>query len=147
MSMSKLVRGVILLTFLIPGIAYASESLETTRAAFAKAMAAKDFDSIVLHFDEKGILVNQDGSLAHGHEEIKEGFRKILSNDKMRVRSVPDSSKAVQNGDIILRSGRWQLVGSDGTVHEEWFASEVFRKNAQGKWVYLIDNPYNTISK
>ncbi|AHG22581.1 hypothetical protein Z042_01655 [Chania multitudinisentens RB-25] len=100
---------------------------------------------IAQFFDEKGILVKQDGTLAKGRAEIKEGFRQILADDKMQIRSVPESSTTVQNDDIILRSGRWQLIDVDGKVHEEWFASEVFRKDAQGKWVYLIDNPYNKL--
>lgn len=138
-------KVIAMLLFTVMGSAQAADDLDTTRTAFGQAMAARDVESIAQLFDEKGILVKRDGSLAKGRAEIKEGFREILADKNMRIQSVPDSSTTVQNGDIILRSGRWQLVDVNGKVHEEWFASEVFHKDAQGKWIYLIDNPYNKL--
>ncbi|WP_337261698.1 MULTISPECIES: YybH family protein [unclassified Serratia (in: enterobacteria)] len=138
-------KVIAMLLFTVMGSAHAVEELNSTRSGFGQAMAARDVEGIAQFFDEEGILVKQDGSLAKGRTEIKEGFREILADKNRRVRSVPDSSTTVQNGDIILRSGRWQLIDINGKVHEEWFASEVFRKNAQGQWVYLIDSPYNKL--
>lgn len=138
-------KVIVTLLFTVMGSAHAADELNSTRTGFGQAMAARDVEAIAQFFDEKGILVKQDGTLAKGRDEIKQGFREILADKNMRVQSVPGSSNTVQNGDIILRSGRWQLVDKNGKVQEEWFASEVFRKNAQGKWVYLIDNPYNKL--
>ncbi|KFK93163.1 MULTISPECIES: DUF4440 domain-containing protein [unclassified Serratia (in: enterobacteria)] len=138
-------KVIVTLLFTVMGSAHAVDELNSTRTGFGQAMAARDVEAIAQFFDEKGILVKQDGTLAKGRDEIKQGFREILADKNMRVQSVPGSSNTVQNGDIILRSGRWQLVDMNGKVQEEWFASEVFRKNAQGKWVYLIDNPYNKL--
>ncbi len=133
------------LSFVLVSGVYAADELTSTRAAFAKAIAERDLDAIAQIFDEEGILVNQDGSLSKGREQIKAGFKKILENENVRIKSVPDSSITIQNGDLVLRSGRWQLVDNQGNVQEEWFASEVFRKNEKGEWLYLIDNPYNKL--
>lgn len=142
---ANLKKAGVVLVLAVAATAQAAGELDATRAGFAKAMAARNVEDIARYFDEKGILVNQDGSLAQGKDEIKKGFRQILAAEGMQIRSVPDSSRTVRNGDIILRSGRWQWVDASGKVQEEWFASEVFRQNSQGDWVYLIDNPYNKL--
>ena len=110
--------------------------------AFFDAFNRGDLDAVVALYEPKATLVAQPGQIAEGHAAIREALNGFLA---MKPTLTPEKKTLVAAGDIALSVVRWTLngTGPDGApVHMEGATSDVLRRQADGRWLFVIDNPW-----
>ena len=73
-----------------------------------------------------------------GRENIKNELKPYFES-RGTINSI--SRSIYENGDIALIKSVWKYESDKGQV-EEGTAIEVLKKTNEGKWVFIIDNPY-----
>ena len=109
---------------------------------FAQAFSAGDLEALVALYEPDAALVPQSGRIVTGREAIREalqGFLTLCGEFRTEVKSV------VGTGDLALVRSDWSLVGTAPggcLVNLSGRASEVVRRQPDGSWLYVIDNPF-----
>ena len=110
--------------------------------AFLRAFNEGDIDALVALYEPQAILVAQSGQVAEGHAALREGFNAFLA---LKPTLTLEKYTLIPTGDITLFVDKWTLKGTgpDGQpVHMEGTATDVFRQQADGRWLFVIDNPW-----
>jgi uncharacterized protein (TIGR02246 family) len=110
---------------------------------FEEHVNAGHAEAVVGLYEDAGSLVRHDGTVATGHVAIRGiitrlvGIQPTLRNDVVRV---------IQAGeDLALVYNNWSMSakGRDGKLIERaGKAIEVVRRQADGTWRFVIDDPY-----
>jgi ketosteroid isomerase-like protein len=86
--------------------------------------------------------MGQPGMPAAGTAALREAFKQFLFlNPKITV----VSQDLIQAGDIALHSYTWKMAGKvpDGNpIGQSGFSVVVLRKQPDGRWLMVIDNPF-----
>lgn len=101
------------------------------------AFNAGDADALVALYEEDAAMAAPDGSFVHGQAAIREqwsGFVALGGTIQMETRY------AVAVDDVALLSNDWHFVGAGMEFSSR--TSEVARRQPDGTWKYVIDNPY-----
>ena len=122
----------------------ATASPEEVVQTFYRAFNNGDIETIVALYEPRAMLVAQPGQVAEGHTAIREALRAFFA---MKPTLTLQKHKVVAGGDIALSMDTWTLTGTgpDGQpVSMEGTAVEVLRQQSDGRWLYVIDNPWGT---
>ena len=114
---------------------------ETVQAIF-EAFNQGDVEAAVALYEPNGVLVVQPGQLAEGTAALREALAGFIA---MKPVFTLGKSELVMAGDLALSMVRWSLTGTgpDGEpVQMEGTTSDILRKQADGSWLYAIDNPW-----
>lgn len=112
-----------------------------------KAIMAEDFDALMDFYDEQATLVVKPGLNAVGKAQIRKAFVAIADYFRHSLKITQDKIKVVEGGNtaLVVAEAILYTTGADGVetslVRRPTY---VFRKNADGKWLCLIDNSYGT---
>ena len=117
---------------------------ETGRSsqAFFDAFNSGNLEAVVTLYEPNARFVAQPGQIAEGHAAIRKALNEFLA---MKPTLTPEKKALVAAGDIALCVVKWSLKGTgpDGTpVRMEGTTSDVLRKQADGNWLWVIDNPW-----
>jgi uncharacterized protein (TIGR02246 family) len=111
---------------------------------FTKGFAAKDAEMIVALYEPAAAFTPQPGQIVTGHAAIREALGGFLSLDaafQMQAGAV------IESGDIALLISKWTLKGTDpssgAAVDLAGQTADVVRRQADGTWLIVIDNPYS----
>jgi ketosteroid isomerase-like protein len=98
---------------------------------------AGDVDSLVALYERDAVLMAEDGSRVVGIEAIRSAYELTLSFGGTLTLT---TRYVVETGDVALLSNQYtfSLPGYTAT----WITSEVARRQPDGTWKYVIDNPY-----
>jgi len=102
------------------------------------AFNAGDVDALVELYEPDAHMLGEDGAVASGVDAIREiwaGFTALGGRISMVTRY------AAEAGDVALLSNTWSFE-MDGAVVASAITAEVARRQADGSWRYIIDNPY-----
>jgi ketosteroid isomerase-like protein len=113
---------------------------------FAAAASSGDLDRLIQLYERGATVISPPGEQGPG--ERREGIEAIRAHlngllamqPKMRILA----SKAHEKGDLALLSSHWQAQVRlpDGREHElEGHGSELARRQPDGSWLLVIDNP------
>jgi ketosteroid isomerase-like protein len=95
-------------------------------------------------YESEAAFAAQPGSLAHGPAGIGEALSGFISmNGKLDL----DVTRVLEVDDLALVIGVWSFdgTGPDGEpVHLEARNADVLRRQADGTWRFVIDNPWGT---
>jgi uncharacterized protein (TIGR02246 family) len=109
---------------------------------FAERMNAGDVDSVVALYEPTGVLLRQDRTPATGHAAIREELSTLVA---MRPRFQMNVHRVVMSGDVALLFNAWTLTmtppGAPEPVTLTGNAREVVRRQADGSWLFVIDDP------
>jgi uncharacterized protein (TIGR02246 family) len=109
---------------------------------FAERVNAGDVDGVVALYEPTGILIRQDRTAATGHAAIREEIAALVS---MRPSFVMDVHHVVESGDVAMLYNRWRGVltppGGGEPIEITGSAREVVRRQADGTWLFVIDDP------
>src|SRR6185369_10231028 len=109
---------------------------------FVQAFSAGDLEALVALYEPDAALVPQSGQTVMGIEAIRnalQGFLSLCGEFRVDVKSV------VETGDLALVRSDWSLIGTAPggcLVNLSGRASEVVRRQPDGSWLYIIDNPF-----
>ena len=119
---------------------------QKTLQTFGKALKAGDVDTLVDLYEPTGVLIfHPSGKKAEGHAQVRDGLIELLA---MNPTITPVKSLLLTAGDIVLSLSRWTFTGTepDGTrVELEGSATDVLRKQPDGRWLVAIDNVWGDI--
>ncbi len=120
------------------------ETPETLHRRFEEAFNEGDLDALVDLYEDGGLLAAAPGLVARGRSEIRTALAQYLatgSSIEMETTNVFDTGSG-----IALLHGKWRLIGTgpDGNPMDVSGAnSEVVRRQPDGRWLFLIDNPFS----
>lgn len=106
------------------------------------AVYAADIDAILATFEPNGVLMGHPGMPATGTPALRAAFEQFVAiNPKITV----TNHEVIQAGDIALHSSTWTMSGKtpDGhSIEQDGFSVVVLRKQTDGRWLMVIDNPF-----
>jgi len=109
---------------------------------FARYVGEGNADGLVSLYDRDGSLVAPDGSIARGAEAIRKPLERLAA---MRATLTNDITRVVTLGDdLTLIYNDWKFTGKrrDGSpVEAAGKAVEVMRRQRDGTWLILFDDP------
>ncbi len=109
-----------------------------------EAFNRRNLEAVLSHYEENAVWVVKPRHIVSGTPGLRKEFKKIFSiNPQVKK----EKSHVIECGDIALCSIEWSLTAtaSDGTpVHEEGVASRILRRQPDGHWKIVIDNPWGT---
>ena len=118
-------------------------ALQDIHRRFETAFNNADLEAILALYEPQALFVNTDGAVMHGHKEIRRAFAAVFASGA-RIRLETAGIMEGTDG-LVLMHGRWLLSGNgpDGEAFEQRGTSaEVLRRQANGSWLYAIDNPF-----
>jgi ketosteroid isomerase-like protein len=117
---------------------------EQVLATIVTGINSGDLDSLMPLYESEAAFAAQPGSLAHGPSGIGEALSGFISmNGKLDL----DVTRVLEVDDLALVIGVWSFdgTGPDGErVHLEARNADVLRRQADGTWRFVIDNPWGT---
>ncbi len=117
---------------------------EQVLATIVTGINSGDLDSLMPLYESEAAFATQPGSLAHGPSGIGQALGGFISmNGKLDL----EVSRVLEVDDLALVIGVWSFdgTGPDGEpVHLEARNADVLRRQADGTWRFVIDNPWGT---
>ena len=111
-------------------------------AAFAAAHNGGRVEDLLALYAPDAVLLVRDGTERRGHVAIRAELAALLTLGR---RIAAANRFAHVAGDIALIGAEWRLdaTGSDGrTPAVAARSAEVLRRDASGRWLYLLDHPF-----
>src|SRR5262245_47149994 len=103
-----------------------------------------DLDSLISLYESEAAFATQPGSLAHGAAGISEALSQFISmNGKLEL----EVTRVLEVDDLALVIGAWSFdgTGADGEpVRLAARNADVLRRQSDGSWRFVIDNPWGT---
>ncbi|MEU9714005.1 DUF4440 domain-containing protein [Streptomyces sp. NPDC047976] len=118
-----------------------AERPEEVPAVFAERFNSGDAAALAEVYEDGAVLVARPGAPVTGAELL-------AANGRLQDLGVPISVRprhVYRNGDLALLVVDWVIdgTGRDGAaVHVEGTATDVARRGPDGRWRYVIDNPF-----
>jgi uncharacterized protein (TIGR02246 family) len=108
------------------------------------AMNAQDLKMAMTLFEPGALFVMKPGVVVSGTAGIRqalEGFMALKPNLTIEAQQI------VQAGDVAQYCARWSINGIDltgVTVQLGGRSSSILRRQPDGRWLFLVDNPWGT---
>jgi uncharacterized protein (TIGR02246 family) len=115
---------------------------EETDLLVIEALNAGDVEAALAFYEPGATFVPEPGKAATGLEAIREVLNGFLA---LRPRLTIEVPEVTVSGDVALLGSRWTLKGTgpDGSpVDLAGQGAEVVRRQADGGWKFIIDNPF-----
>lgn len=111
-------------------------------ALFAERAAAGDAKGLLALYEPKGVFEPTLGRVLRGHQEIFSALAEFAAI-RPRIEYTGDPDVVVVD-DIAIVSNSWSLTAylPDGSEHREGgLSADVLRRQSDGSWLVLIDQP------
>ena len=121
----------------------ANSPLEAVRQA-DEALNRGDIEAYLDFYEEGAAMVIEPGRLVTGRAQLRRFFEVLLSFQGVAKQL---KTHVIENGDIALLSSKWSFSGTapDGSPYvREACGSAIFRRNAEGEWRIVIENPWGS---
>ena len=103
----------------------------------AKSINGGDVDALLDLYEPDARVVNQDGSVIVGREAARAIVSELVAlGGRMDI----TTRFVVEMGDVALLSNEWHFRADE--VELSGITAEVARRQPDGRWLYVIDNPY-----
>lgn len=113
---------------------------------FSEYFNAGTIDLLLTLYTEDAVLVPAAGQEARGKYAIREALNGFLAlNGEFQLRP----PTVVETGDTALVMAKWTLKGTSpqgGPVEIAGQTSDVVRRQPDGNWLIVIDNPFGAQS-
>jgi uncharacterized protein (TIGR02246 family) len=117
---------------------------EQVLEAIVDGINTGDLESLMPLYEGEAAFATQPGSLAHGPRGVREALAGFIS---MKGKLDLEVTRVLVVGDLALVTGTWSFdgTGPDGEpVRLAANNADVLRRQADGTWRFVIDNPWGT---
>ncbi len=120
------------------------ETPEQVLKSIVDGINTGNFDTLMALYEPEAAFAAQPGSLAHGFTGVREalaGFIAMKGKLDLKVTRVLEAS------DLALLTGVWSFIGTGPDGEPVKLAAknaDVLRRQADGSWRFVIDNPWGT---
>ena len=115
---------------------------EDVDRCLAEAFTAKDLEALVALYEPNATLVPQPGQPVTGHAAIRAALQGLLAlNPHLEIAL----TSVTRTGDLALLASAWTLTGTGADGQPMCLAdrgAEVVRRQSDGTWRYILDNPF-----
>ena len=111
---------------------------------FLQAFNRRDIEALVALYEPNAVLL-VDGNEVVGHESIRKAYERSLA---IRGRMTLETRAAVESGGLAVLHAGWMIEPPPGMAVEvatRGVSTEVVRKQRDGTWLFVIDNPYTPL--
>jgi len=108
------------------------------------AMNACDLEAAIALFEPGALFVIKPGVVVNGTAGIRQALEGFMA---LKPTLTIEAQQVVQAGDVAQYCARWNLKGIDPmgtTVQLSGRSSSILRRQADGRWLFLVDNPWGT---
>ncbi|MEV5568857.1 nuclear transport factor 2 family protein [Spirillospora sp. NPDC052269] len=120
-----------------------AERPEDVPLVFAERFNSGDLDALAEVYEDGAVFVPEPGTPLTGEQALAANARFVGLGLPISVRP----RHVYATGDLALLVVDWAIdgTGPDGeATHIEGTATDVARRGADGRWRYIIDNPFGT---
>jgi ketosteroid isomerase-like protein len=103
---------------------------------FSQAMKAGDLDAVLALYEPGAAVPDQQGGVQSGADAIRQGMAPLAS---IKPDITTETDKVIIAGDIALTHSRWSMTTPAPMSGR---AVEVARRQPDGTWLYVIDDPF-----
>ena len=117
---------------------------EQVLASVVEGVNAGNLEALMTLYESDAGFAGQPGSLAHGSTGVREGLAGFIA---MKGTLDIKVTRVLQASDLALVVGQWSFTGTgpDGSaVKLAGHNADVLRRQADGSWRFVIDNPWGT---
>ena len=110
--------------------------------AFLERFNAGDVEGVLAHYESDAAFVDEPGKVVQGTDALRESISKFIA---MKPTLTLTKTATILAGDIGTNCSKWTLTGTgpDGEpVSMEGVAIDVIRRQPDGSWKMVIDNPW-----
>ena len=121
-----------------------AQSPEEIYDRFLDRYLAKDVAGMLALYEPGACFVSRDGSVARTNDGIGAELSALLS---LGGRFWLGPATVVTAGDIAQLHGDWSIDGSgpDGTLTVSSRSSDIARRQPDGCWLLVVDNPFGGV--
>jgi uncharacterized protein (TIGR02246 family) len=117
---------------------------EAVLQSIVDGINAGDLDSLMTLYEPGAVFATQPGQLTHGLPGIREALSNFVA---AKGRLDLKLTRVLEGGDLALVIGVWSFVGTgpDGQpLRLAAKSADVLRRQEDGTWRFVIDNPWGT---
>lgn len=117
---------------------------EQVLASIVDGINTGNVDALMTLYEPDAAFATQPGSLAHGLHGIRGGLAGFIA---MKGTLDLKATRVLEASDLALVIGEWSFVGTgpDGQpVTLTGHSADVLRRQPDGSWRFVIDNPWGT---
>jgi ketosteroid isomerase-like protein len=107
-----------------------------------RAFAQGDLETVLSFYEEAAIVVTEPGKRARGAAELRSFFARAVQSG---ISAKQLTTQVIEAEGVALFLSRWTLQQKDGAAERTFIATTVFRKQRDGGWKALIDNPFGPL--
>jgi uncharacterized protein (TIGR02246 family) len=113
-------------------------------AQLVTAMNTYDLESALTLFESGASFVMKPGVVVYGTAGIRQALKDFMA---LKPKLTIDAQQILQAGDVAQYCARWSIKGIDLTgaaVQLGGRSSSILRRQPDGQWLFLVDNPWGT---
>jgi uncharacterized protein (TIGR02246 family) len=120
------------------------ETPEQVLKTIVDGINSGNLEALMSLYEPDAAFATQPGSLAHGPEGVRQSLTAFIA---MKGTLDLKVTRVLEAGGLALVAGHWSFTGtgSDGAaVTLTGHNADVLRRQADGSWRFVIDNPWGT---
>lgn len=115
-----------------------------TVAQLVNAINHGNLETALTFYEPGATLVVKPGIVATGTVALREALAGFVA---LKPTLTTAAQQVMEVGDVALYCSRWSLRGTDpagNPVHMDGRSSDILRRQSDGNWLIVLDNPWGT---